>query len=499
MKTTRDLYPIEPRQAPDLARRMPQSRHPHERRGLPSVGTGPDDIARAVPQAGRHRTAARSHVMAENRGVARARAEDPTMSDGALEALERPAAGAVGESGEKGPRLTLRPLVGFVAAWLGGSWLVVGAWLSPLIPGGWGAVAAGLAAGAIPVWTLVRGLRGTSYPSAATRLLVLRPFWYAMLFMPVLAAATLIGALAGLPFGASGLLGRWALAIGAAALAVAVLIGFAGSRQLAVRRLEVRMPRLPAVFDGLRLVQISDLHVGPHTSRRFLERIAKTVRRASPQLIVVTGDQVDVFARDVECFTEAFGGLQAPHGTYVVAGNHDVYAGWEAVRRGLADAGLEVLENEAVSIARGSQRLWIAGTGDPAGESWPGGSGRGVAPDIGRTLAGIPPGEAIVALAHNPVLWPELASRGVDLTLSGHTHYGQLAIPSRGWSMASPFQKLAMGWHRKGRSLLYIHPGTNYWGIPFRIGTPPEVAVLTLRAGGDAGISDSPEPRGGER
>ena len=66
--------------------------------------------------------------------------------------------------------------------------------------------------------------------------------------------------------------------------------------------------------------------------------------------------------------------------------------------------------------------------------------------------------------------------------MSGHTHYGQLAVPPLHWSLASPFLKLAMGTHRQGRSLLYIHPGTNYWGIPFRLGTPPEVAVLTLSA-----------------
>ena len=86
-------------------------------------------------------------------------------------------------------------------------------------------------------------------------------------------------------------------------------------------------------------------------------------------------------------------------------------------------------------------------------------------------------------LAHNPALWPALARGGVTLTLSGHTHHGQLSIPRLGWSLASPFLELAMGVHRAGDSLLYIHPGTNFWGIPFRIGALPEVAVLTLRAG----------------
>lgn len=88
-----------------------------------------------------------------------------------------------------------------------------------------------------------------------------------------------------------------------------------------------------------------------------------------------------------------------------------------------------------------------------------------------------------MVLAHNPVLWPELAERGAALTLSGHTHYGQLAIPGLGWSLASPFLEHAMGVHRRGGATLYIHPGTNFWGIPFRLGTPPQVAVITLAVG----------------
>lgn len=250
------------------------------------------------------------------------------------------------------------------------------------------------------------------------------------------------------------------------------------------------MPRLPATFDGLKIVQISDVHVGPHTSRPFLERIATAVRVENADLIAVTGDQVDDFARDVECFLQAFGDLTAPLGTFAVAGNHDVFAGWSAVHRGLSDAGLVVLVNQSMPLEREGRRLWIAGTGDPAGKGWPRGGGSTTVPDIEQTLAGIPAGEPVLALAHNPALWPALAQHDVDLTLSGHTHYGQLAILSRGWSAASPFLKLAMGWHQQGHSLLYINPGTNFWGIPFRIGTPPEVTVLTLRsaADGDARI-----------
>lgn len=220
--------------------------------------------------------------------------------------------------------------------------------------------------------------------------------------------------------------------------------------------------------------------MGPHTSRRHLARIAEAVRNAGPELIVLTGDQVDDAAQDVEPLGRALGDLSAPLGVVAVAGNHDVYAGWAAVRRGMEDLGWRVLVNEAVPLEHGGACFWVAGIGDPAGNRGPTDPDASVAPDVNRTLAAVPEGAFTLALAHNPALWPALAGRGVPLTLSGHTHYGQVAVPQRGWSLASVFLEHAMGLYRQGKSVLYINPGTNFWGIPFRIGTLPEVTVVTL-------------------
>jgi len=359
--------------------------------------------------------------------------------------------------------------------WTAGCWSVIGALLRPVLPGGWITVLAAALLGLAPLPILLRSRSRGAYPSALRRIWLSRPFWYVQLFLPVLAIAGLIGILAGLPFGASGSGGRWALALAASILVLLVLVGYAGTRRLVVRRLDVRVDRLPAGLAGMRIVQLSDLHVGPHTSRRHLARIAGAARDAQPDLIVLTGDQVDDYARDIEPFAAAFSGLAAPLGVFAIAGNHDVYAGWEAVRRGLEAMGITVLVNRAVPLEHNGARFWLAGTGDPAG-------GRsGVGPNIERTLEAVPTGAFTIVLAHNPALWPALAKRGVEITLSGHTHYGQIAIPRLGWSLASPFLEHAMGEHRQGGSYLYINPGTNYWGIPFRIGTPPEVTVLTLR------------------
>jgi predicted MPP superfamily phosphohydrolase len=365
-------------------------------------------------------------------------------------------------------------------SWTAACWLIVGGLLSPMLPGGWLTVLALASLCVAPSLGMVRGLGRSTYPSALRRLFLVRPFWYTQLFLPLLAVSGGLGAAAGLPVGASATAGRWALALSASVLAGLALLGYAGARRLVVRRLDARVDDLPAGLEGMRIVQISDLHVGPHTSRRHLARVAAAVREARPDLIAVTGDQVDDHARDVEPFADAFRGLSAPLGVFAIPGNHDVYAGWREVHRGLEAMGMTVLVNRAVPLERNGARFWVAGTGDPAGRR-----GTPVAPDVERTLAAVPPGSFTLALAHNPALWPALAERGVELTLSGHTHYGQIAIPRLGWSLASPFLEHAMGWHQRNGSQLYINPGTNYWGIPFRLGTPPEVTVLTLRR--DAG------------
>jgi predicted MPP superfamily phosphohydrolase len=362
--------------------------------------------------------------------------------------------------------------------WTAVCWLIVGGLLRPLLPGGWLTILGLASLTLAPIVGMIRGRGHSTYPSALRRLFLNRPFWYAQLFLPLLAVFGLIGATAGLPFGASGSAGRWALGLGAILVATIALAGYAGSRRLVVCRLDVRVDDLPAGLDGMRIAQISDLHVGPHTSRRHLARVAAAVRESRPDLVAVTGDQVDDHARDVEPFAAAFQGLSAPLGVFAIPGNHDVYAGWPAVQQGLEAMGMTVLVNRAVPLERNGARFWVAGTGDPAGRR-----GSPVAPDVERTLAAVPRGVFTLVLAHNPALWPALADHGVDLTLSGHTHYGQIAIPRLGWSLASPFLEHAMGRHRRNGSQLYINPGTNYWGIPFRLGTPPEVTVLTLRRG----------------
>ena len=362
------------------------------------------------------------------------------------------------------------------------SWLLVGSFVHELIPGGWRTMAAAWALSVVPLFVLIRNIATGRYPSARVRLWMFRVFWYAQLLMLALALSSSVGFLVGLPFGGGALGGRLVIFVVLPALVVLGLWGYVGSRRLVVRDVILTPRSLPSALDGLRIVQLSDLHVGPQTSRTQLERIAKATEAAQPHIIAYTGDQVDDHPRDIDYFAAAFGHLRAPLGVYAIAGNHDVYAGWGAVRRGLESTGITVLVNRAVPLQYQGATFWLAGTGDPAGGQFMRGQESG-APDIDLTLAQVPTEAFCLALAHNPALFPALAQHGVAVTLSGHTHHGQFSIPSRDWSLASVFLEYAMGTYDRNGSLLYISPGTNFWGIPFRIGALPEVTVVTLRAG----------------
>jgi uncharacterized protein len=370
--------------------------------------------------------------------------------------------------------IALRAVAYFAATWGPLAFLAAGAFPGAAL------VVLGLAAYyTLPLVLYIRWRGWPFYPNAAFRLLVVRPFLYANLLLPLVAGAGLIGALAGAPFGHALIAGRFA-AIGVLGVVGLVLVaGYIGSRWLVVRHVDAFVPDLPSGFEGLRIAQLSDLHVGPHTSRKFLRRVVEATHALGPDLVAITGDLIDDRAEDVRVYADMLGSLDASLGVFMIPGNHDVYAGWEDVERGLRAADLgTLLVNEARLIRRGTDTIAVVGTGDPAGGRRGASS---AAPDIDRALANVPADTTVIAFAHNPSLWPSLASRGVALTLSGHTHWGQFALPRLGWSLASPFLEHAMGAHTEGDAVLYISPGTGYWGIPFRIGARPEVTLVTLR------------------
>ena len=376
--------------------------------------------------------------------------------------------------------IVTRVVLYFAVAW--GTVIALAAGLFP----GAGVIAAAIAVCAmLPLAAYVRWRGWPFYPGAAFRLLVVRPFWYAQLLLPLVAGAGLVGLVVGAPFGHALTAGRVLAGAVFAIVASILALGYLGARHLVVREVEAAVPGLGSAFDGLRIAQLSDLHVGPHTSRTFLDRVVRTVETLAPDLVAVTGDLIDDRAEDVAVYAKRLGSLRAPLGVFMIPGNHDVYAGWDDVERALREANLgTVLVNDAHLVRRGDATVALVGTGDPAGGRR--GSSR-AAPDVEQAMATVPHDATVIAFAHNPALWPALAARGVALTLSGHTHWGQFALPRLGWSLASPFLEHAMGAHAMKDALLYISPGTGYWGIPFRLGASPEVTLVTLRDAESAG------------
>lgn len=236
---------------------------------------------------------------------------------------------------------------------------------------------------------------------------------------------------------------------------------------------DVELEKLPPEFDGFRVVQISDIHVGPTIGRDFIEHLVTTVNGLRPDLIAITGDLVDGSVAHLAEHTAPLATLEAPHGTYFVTGNHEYYSGVEDWIRELARLGIPTLRNERVSIERQNATFDLAGVTDHRAEAYDD------APDFDKALRGRDPNRELILLAHQPAALYDAQKHDVGLQLSGHTHGGQFWP----WNwIVRLVQPVAAGWARFGRTQVYVNTGTGYWGPPLRLGTDPEITIVTLRS-----------------
>jgi hypothetical protein len=263
-------------------------------------------------------------------------------------------------------------------------------------------------------------------------------------------------------------------AVAAMASGIALRSGLAPP---ALRRVEVRLAHWPRALDGLRVLQLSDLHLGPLLDRRFAAALVERGNALRPDLVVVTGDLVDGSVGRVADEVAPLAGLRARHGVFFVTGNHDFYSGADAWAENVREFGWRVLRNQRVTIRHGEAAFELAGVDDHHGALVSDAQGE----DLDRALAGRDPSRPLVLLAHDPTTFHRASSQGVDLQISGHTHGGQI------W----PFQwvvRLVVPWvaglHRRGDSVLYVSRGTGFWGPPMRLLAPAELTELVLRAGG---------------
>jgi predicted MPP superfamily phosphohydrolase len=255
---------------------------------------------------------------------------------------------------------------------------------------------------------------------------------------------------------------------------LAALIGIEQS-ELAPRlsRIDIPIRGLHPDLDGLTFVQLSDIHAGALMTEERMRRIAQAAAALNADVVVMTGDLIDISSKATQPFTRAFTGLQGKLGTYAVLGNHDYLAGADAVERALKDAGIVLLRNSGARLERGKGTLYLGGVDDPSRD------GQGVHP--GRALRAAAPEEPRIMLAHRPSLFDVCAKSGAQLVLSGHTHGGQIAL-SPAWSLARVLGPYTMGLYEEDGARLYVHRGMGTVGpAPVRLGSPPEIALLTLR------------------
>lgn len=267
----------------------------------------------------------------------------------------------------------------------------------------------------------------------------------------------------------------WWLPAGAVGLAAAAL-GWA--RYVEPRRLEVTAWEVPlgglAPQSAVSLLHVTDLHVGSVAiSPQILMRLLGPAALSS-RLLCLTGDFCDRPAEipAVEAFLAPLLHAMALQSGQAVAafavwGNHDAKAGVPALRTVMGRLGVVVLENEAVKVGD----LWIAGVRDPTRHE----------DELERALAGIPPGEPFILLAHNPNIFPRAAAAGVPLTLAGHTHGGQVRVGGLQRLSRTGRNKYGPGgWYRLGERALYVSRGLGTSFLPLRFGVRPEVSLFHL-------------------
>jgi len=248
-------------------------------------------------------------------------------------------------------------------------------------------------------------------------------------------------------------------------------------------RHELSFPDLPPDLDGLRLVQLSDLHAGPLVRPGQVQRWRRIAEGERPELLLITGDMVDSLPEEADIVADAFRGFRAPLGCFAILGNHDYFTDPRPIWRSLEGIGIRFLENRNALVTRRNGTLGLLGLQDPMarhGHFRDIAYGPGPRPDL--AVQGLP-GEAWrLCLSHRPSDWHLARQTGAPLTLSGHTHGGQVnLIP--GVSSAILLGHYTQGLYQEDAQRLYVNRGLGVVGLPIRVGAPPEITVITLRRG----------------
>ena len=273
-------------------------------------------------------------------------------------------------------------------------------------------------------------------------------------------------------------------------LLVLLAWGIADRKNVSVREVEVSIDGLPTAFDGLKIVQITDVHVGClDAAREYLSRLVEISNSYSPDIVMLTGDLINVAAWEAEGTEGALNGVTAKKGKYAVLGNHDYgkYYKWdsaqdsidnlEAVKNIYRNFDFDLLLNENRVLASGEDTLVIAGMENCGEEPFP------CYGDMDASLSGVED-KPVLLLSHDPSTWKTkiLDYENVLMTFSGHTHAAQMGIEIGDFKF-SPAQYLYDEWdglYEQDGRYLFVSRGVGYVGLAFRLGMRPEISVITL-------------------
>jgi len=357
---------------------------------------------------------------------------------------------------------------------------------APALPVPWRAVAT-VALGALAVGMPLAMFLGRRVPSVGRALAGPAFLWMGLMFLLLvtMAGADLVRFVASLvrranegPLDPSRRVVAARLAAGTAAAlsgGLGAVAWRAARGPVAVKRVEVALSRLPQAHDGLRIVQLTDVHVGSLIGRAFVEDVVRRTNALQPDVVAITGDLVDGSVAELGNAVAPLADLRARHGVFFVTGNHEYFSGAEPWLVELERLGVRVLRNERVSIGAGDDAFDLAGVEDHSSERY-GGAPHDEA--MARAFGGRDPGREVVLLAHQPRSFRAAARFGVGLQLSGHTHGGQMWPFGLIVRLSQPF---LAGLHREGDSQIYVSRGTGYWGPPMRLGAPAEITEVILK------------------
>ncbi len=241
---------------------------------------------------------------------------------------------------------------------------------------------------------------------------------------------------------------------------------------------KIEIPKLPRVFAGYRIVQLSDIHHSAFLEEAEIAEAARLANQLKPDLIALTGDYISHSREYIPGVARALGSLQAPDGVFAVLGNHDHWTDGEMMHQALLAEGIRVLSNEKCSIERQGEEIKLLGIDDMMVKR----------DDLKAALAGTSRAETRILLAHNPRIIRKAARAGLDLVLSGHTHGGQInwrMLTGREESRTArwlrrPSRRLIRGYAKLQETHLYVNRGLGTVVLPLRYGCPPEITVIEL-------------------